>query len=69
MLMKSCNDYLDKYEGKRNITIEYVLIDGVNDSPELAKDCLAAIRYTCKINLIPFNPFPGTRYQRLQESD
>jgi 23S rRNA (adenine2503-C2)-methyltransferase len=65
MLIKSCNDYLDKYEGKRNITIEYVLIDGVNDSPELARQLAKLLSGVyCKINLIPFNPFDGSNYKR-----
>ncbi|MFY9268757.1 MAG: 23S rRNA (adenine(2503)-C(2))-methyltransferase RlmN [Candidatus Manganitrophaceae bacterium] len=50
---------------RRRITFEYVLLGGVNDTPE---DATRLIRLThgihCKINLIPFNPFPGTPYHR-----
>ena len=64
-LMKSCNKYLDFYDGKRSITIEYVLIDGVNDSEELAiKLAKLLSKISCKINLIPFNPFDGSSYKR-----
>ena len=65
VLMKSCNRYLDFYDGKRIITIEYVLIDGVNDSEELAKKLAKLLsNISCKINLIPFNPFDGSNYKR-----
>ena len=64
-LMKSCHKYLDFYDGKRTITIEYVLIDGVNDSEELAKKLAKLLsNISCKINLIPFNPFDGSNYKR-----
>ena len=64
-LMKSCKKYLASYDGKRNITIEYVLIDGVNDSPELARQLAKLLSdIYCKINLIPFNPFDGSDYKR-----
>ena len=64
-LMNSCNKYLDFYDGKRSITIEYVLIDGVNDSADLAKKLAKLLsNISCKINLIPFNPFDGSDYKR-----
>ena len=64
-LMKSCYNYLNFYAGKRSITIEYVLIDGVNDSEELAiKLAKLLSKISCKINLIPFNPFDGSSYKR-----
>jgi 23S rRNA (adenine2503-C2)-methyltransferase len=64
-LMNSCNKYLDFYDGKRSITIEYVLIDGVNDSADLAKKLAKLLsNISCKINLIPFNPFDGSNYKR-----
>ena len=49
--------------GRRPITIEYVLLGGVNDTPALA-DALARLlrRVHCKINLIPFNPHSGLSY-------
>ncbi len=65
MLINSCKNYLSFYEGKRSITIEYILIDGVNDSPELARQLTKLLsNISCKINLIPFNPFDGSDYKR-----
>ena len=64
-LIKSCKDYISFYDGKRNITIEYILIDGINDSKDLAYDlCKLLSGLSCKINLIPFNPFDGSNYKR-----
>lgn len=64
-LIKSCKDFVAFYDGKRNITIEYILIDGVNDSIELALQLSKLLSgLSCKINLIPFNPFDGCDYQR-----
>ena len=64
-LIKSCMDYISFYDGKRNITIEYILIDGVNDSKEQAYElCKLLSDLSCKINLIPFNPFDGSDYKR-----
>lgn len=65
MLMSSCKNYLSFYEGKRSITIEYILIDGINDSPDLARQLTKLLsNISCKINLIPFNPFDGSHYKR-----
>ena len=64
-LINSCNNYLKSYDGKRSITIEYILIDGINDSEELAiKLAKLLSNISCKINLIPFNPFEGSSYRR-----
>ena len=62
-LMQACRDYVsDKH--KRTVTFEYTLIDGVNDHPELARKLVKLLRTVpSKLNLIPFNPFPGTRYR------
>jgi len=62
-LMRSCADYVsDKH--KRSVTFEYTLIDGVNDHPEHARKLVKLLRrLPSKLNLIPFNPFPGTRYR------
>jgi 23S rRNA (adenine2503-C2)-methyltransferase len=56
--------YLDKQNG-RSITFEYVMLDGVNDKPEHARQ-LARLLHgrPAKLNLIPFNVFPGTQYRR-----
>ena len=64
-LLKACKDYLDKYENKRSITIEYVLIEDVNDSISHAKKLIKLLSsLSCKINLIPFNSFSGSSYKR-----
>ena len=48
--------------------LEYILIDGVNDSLEHAKQLVEVLRgLSCKVNLIPFNPFDGCNYLRSQE--
>ena len=47
-----------------HITFEYVMLDGINDSPACAKQLAQLLRpLPAKINLIPFNPFPGVAYQ------
>lgn len=52
------------HPGKKHITIEYVLLADVNDSLEDARRLVTMLRgIPCKINLIPFNPFPGSRYR------
>lgn len=64
-LLKSVNGYLGKLPDKRKATIEYVLLDGVNDEMEHAEQLAKILRNTpCKINLIPFNPFPHSGYER-----
>ena len=62
-LMQACRDYVsDKH--KRTVTFEYTLMDGVNDSPEHAHKLVKLLRSVpSKLNLIPFNPFPGTHYR------
>ena len=65
-LLAACTRYLDRYDSnRRRVTMEYVMIDGVNDSPEHAKQLAKLLRNVpSKINLIPFNPFPGSDYRR-----
>ena len=68
-LIKSCKEYLNYFENKRNITIEYILIEGVNDSIEHAKKLAKLLsNLSCKINLIPFNSFKGSDYKRPSNS-
>src|SRR5258706_9760771 len=63
-LMKACNRYLDRAP-RDFITMEYVMLDGVNDSDAQAKALLGiAAQVRCKFNLIPFNPFPDSGFQR-----
>ncbi len=61
----SAKRYLDKMpDNRRKITVEYTLMDRVNDRDEHAKELSVLLRdLPCKINLIPFNPFPGSGYK------
>ena len=62
-LMQACRDYVSERH-RRSVTFEYTLIDGVNDHPEHARKLVKLLRTVpSKLNLIPFNPFPGTRYR------
>jgi 23S rRNA (adenine2503-C2)-methyltransferase len=65
-LLDSARRYIDKQsDTHRVVTIEYTLIAGVNDSVELARELAVLLKdFPCKINLIPFNPFPLSDYQR-----
>jgi 23S rRNA (adenine2503-C2)-methyltransferase len=63
-LIQACNRYLDKAP-RDFVTMEYVMLDGVNDSDQNARELVAlAKRVRCKFNLIPFNPFPRTEFRR-----
>lgn len=68
-LFAACKRYLAKYP-KNKITIEYVTLKGVNDSPKHAKQ-LARLLSTLpsKVNIIPFNSFPGNKYQCSNKRD
>jgi len=65
-LLDTCKLYMDSQpDRKRVMTVEYTLIRGVNDQPEHAHELVDLLRkYPCKINLIPFNPFPQSNYER-----
>ncbi|GBG12885.1 23S rRNA (adenine2503-C2)-methyltransferase [Novimethylophilus kurashikiensis] len=61
-LMAACQRYLEKAP-RDFVTFEYVMLDGVNDTPEHARQLLDLVRdVPCKFNLIPFNPFPDSGY-------
>ena len=64
-LLEACNRYLDKAP-RDFITFEYCMLDGVNDTPEQAHALGELLRghVSCKINLIPFNPFPASGLKR-----
>ncbi|MGL5742824.1 MAG: 23S rRNA (adenine(2503)-C(2))-methyltransferase RlmN [Legionella sp.] len=63
-LMALCKAYF-KDEPRRKVTFEYVMLKGVNDLPEHATQLIKLLRNVpAKVNLIPFNPFPMTQYQR-----
>ncbi len=62
-LMQACRDYPGLSNAKR-ITFEYVMLKGVNDSLADAKALVQLLRgIPAKINLIPFNTWPGVRYE------
>jgi len=68
-LLRSTNDYLDSLPDSRVATIEYILISGVNDHRQHARELAEVLKKTpCKINLIPFNPFEGSGYKRSSNS-
>lgn len=63
-LLEACWHYASEVYG-RFITFEYVMLDGVNDRPAHARELARLLRgHPGKVNLIPFNPFPDTRYTR-----
>jgi len=63
-LMAACRRYID-YAPRDFVTFEYIMLDGVNDSLDHARQLLALTRdVPCKFNLIPFNPFPQSDYRR-----
>jgi 23S rRNA (adenine2503-C2)-methyltransferase len=62
-LLEACRNYPGVSNAKR-ITFEYVMLKGVNDSIEDAKALVRLLKgIPAKINLIPFNPWPGTKYE------
>jgi len=64
-VLASVNDYLESLPDNRVVTIEYLLISGINDHRQHARELAELLRWVpCKINLIPFNPFDGSDYQR-----
>jgi 23S rRNA (adenine2503-C2)-methyltransferase len=63
-LAKACNRYLDKAP-RDFITMEYVMLEGVNDSDAHARELVGLARQVrSKFNLIPFNPFPKSDFKR-----
>jgi 23S rRNA (adenine2503-C2)-methyltransferase len=63
-LLAACWHYIDAQNG-RSVTFEYVMLDGVNDKPQHALELARLLKgRPAKLNLIPFNVFPGTRYRR-----
>jgi 23S rRNA (adenine2503-C2)-methyltransferase len=62
-LMAACKRFV-RVHHRRSITFEYTMIDGVNDGRAQAKGLVRLLNgLPCKINLIPFNPFPGTPFK------
>src|SRR5205807_9396566 len=63
-LLDAGRDYLE-VAPRDFITFEYVMLKGVNDAPEQARELAATLAdVPCKINLIPFNPFPDSGFER-----
>ncbi|MEL6871165.1 MAG: 23S rRNA (adenine(2503)-C(2))-methyltransferase RlmN [Pseudomonadota bacterium] len=63
-LLDACWRYADAYRN-RHITFEYVMLDGVNDQIKHANELAQLLRgHPAKVNLIPFNPFPGVAFER-----
>lgn len=68
-LIAACRDYF-KNEPRRSITMEYVMLAGINDTSQHAKQLIQLLsNLKVKVNLIPFNPFPNTDYQRSSTTD
>ncbi|WP_447529723.1 23S rRNA (adenine(2503)-C(2))-methyltransferase RlmN [Vreelandella sp. TE19] len=64
-LLDACHRYLAKCPENRQVTIEYTLIKDVNDQQEHAEQLADLLKeLACKINLIPFNPFPNSGYEK-----
>lgn len=62
-LIPACREFV-RGDKRRKVTWEYVMLDGVNDSIRHAKALIRLLEGTpSKVNLIPFNPFPGTAYK------
>ena len=77
-LMAACVRYLRHKKKGDSITFEYTLMRGVNDSPATARELAKLMKAfsnqmqyadAAKVNLIPFNPFPGTRFERSGEAE
>jgi 23S rRNA (adenine2503-C2)-methyltransferase len=63
-LLGACQRYLDRAP-RDFITFEYVMLEGVNDGAEHARQLMSLVRdVPCKFNLIPFNPFPNSGFKR-----
>lgn len=63
-LLAACRRYVNK-KPHRHVLFEYVMLEGVNDTEKHAHELARLVAgIPCKVNLIPFNPFPGTEYRR-----
>ncbi|HET9663347.1 MAG TPA: 23S rRNA (adenine(2503)-C(2))-methyltransferase RlmN, partial [Burkholderiales bacterium] len=76
-LMAACQRYVQR-KPRSSITFEYTMMKGINDQPAHARQLARLMRQfdnavqmkdAAKVNLIPFNPFTGTRYERSAEAD
>jgi 23S rRNA (adenine2503-C2)-methyltransferase len=65
-LLEACRDYLEAAP-RDFITFEYVMLKGVNDAPDHAKELVRTLAGTpAKVNLIPFNPFPESGFEKTE---
>ncbi len=65
VLIPSLYHYVEGGHSKKHVTIEYVMLDQINDRVEHAHELVTLLgELACKVNLIPFNPFPNTDYKR-----
>jgi 23S rRNA (adenine2503-C2)-methyltransferase len=63
-LMAACRRFIEKQNARSRITFEYVLLDGVNDSDQHARELIRLVKgIPTLMNLIPFNPFAGSGYK------
>jgi 23S rRNA (adenine2503-C2)-methyltransferase len=63
-LMAACRRFIEKQNARSRITFEYVLLDGVNDSDQHARELIKLLKgIPTLMNLIPFNPFAGSGYK------
>lgn len=66
LLIQACRDF--PTPPRKRITFEYILLDGVNDSPRHARDLVRLLHgIRAKVNLMPFNPYPGSEFGRPSE--
>jgi len=69
-LLEACQNYVQHLGERRKLVIEYTLMKGVNDQREHAVALAKLLKdVRCKINLIPFNPFPASGYERPSKRD
>ncbi|MEO6517801.1 MAG: 23S rRNA (adenine(2503)-C(2))-methyltransferase RlmN [Pseudoxanthomonas sp.] len=77
-LMAACARYLQGSKKRDSVTFEYTMMRGINDQPQHARELARLMRQfdntvqsrdAGKVNLIPFNPFAGTRYERSTDAD
>ena len=67
--IKAAARYIDGSKANKQATIEYVMLDHVNDSTDQAHELAIALKdLPSKVNLIPFNPYPGSSYKRSSNS-
>lgn len=67
--LAACRRYIDGSKANEHVTVEYVMLNGVNDSMDQAHQLARTLKGTpSKVNLIPFNPYPGSPYTRPSNS-